>query len=97
MIRSADDLGAPDTDAGEGGLEQRGPQRGGPRETGAQASRHGAHEVGEAGVLLDREQVGDLDGPRVAHALEVVAHEVGDHHVLGPVLAVSPRASGRCP
>src|SRR6266540_3652675 len=47
------------------------------------------HHVGDEvtyGVLLDPVQRGHLDGPRLANASEVVAHQIDDHHVLGAVL-----------
>ena len=53
---------------------------------GAQPAGDGAHEVEQAGVGLDREQLRHAHRPVLAHAAEVVAREIDDHHVLGPVL-----------
>ena len=65
---------------------------------GAQPARHRAHQVEQARVRL-----GDAQAPAprptvLAHPAEVVAHQVDDHHVLGPVLREEAvGASRRCP
>jgi hypothetical protein len=44
------------------------------------------HEMPHPGSGARRRQLGHVDRAVLAHAPEVVAHEVDDHHVLGPVL-----------
>ena len=44
------------------------------------------HQVVHGGVALQREQLRHADAARRAHARQVVAHQVHDHQVLGPVL-----------
>jgi hypothetical protein len=44
--------------------------------------------VHDVGVALDLHETGELDGTHLAHAPEVVAPEVDEHHVLGPLLLV---------
>ena len=76
------DLGSSgDGAGGEGGVDQRRPS-----DAGAQPTRHGADEVDQAGMVLDRTQGGDRDGAVLAHPTEIIADEVDDHHVLSPVL-----------
>ena len=43
---------------------------------------------------LDREQCGDVNRSVLAHASEIVAREVDDHHVLGPVLRARSQRRG---
>ena len=54
-------------------------------------ARHRAHQVHHVAVALDRHQLGDGDRPEAAHAPEVVAAEVHQHEVLGPLLHVRPQ------
>ena len=57
------------------------------RSRAAAGPRTVRHEVDEArGACSTREQRGHLDRAELAHPAEVVADEVDDHHVLGPVL-----------
>jgi len=63
----------------------------GEADVGAQATSHGAHEVGEPRMRFDREEGRDVDGPELTHPPEVVAGEVDDHQVLGPVLLARPQ------
>ena len=53
---------------------------------GVQASGHGAHEVEEAGVAFDLAEGRHLDAAVLAHAPEVIAQEIGDHHQFGDFL-----------
>ena len=48
----------------------------------------------EPGVFLDGEQARHGDRTELAHAAEVVAYEVDDHHVLGAVLGQEPVGRG---
>ena len=52
----------------------------------AEGPLDGRDQVPHAGVGLGVEQVGDPDRAREADPAEVVADQVHDHHVLGPVL-----------
>lgn len=47
---------------------------------------HGRGQLPERRIRLGPQQVADLDAPRIAHAREVVAQQVHDHHVLRAVL-----------
>src|SRR6478609_7728683 len=58
----------------------------GPADALAQVPADGGDEVHEAGMRLDGTELVDGDGPRLADAGHVVAHEVDDHDVLGVVL-----------
>ena len=58
----------------------------GPAHAGTQPALDRADQVDEARVLLQGQQARHADGPVAAHPAEVVADEVDDHHVLGPVL-----------
>ena len=59
----------------------------GPPEPGPQPALDGADQVDEARVPpRASSSAGTLDRAPVAHPPEVVADEVDDHHVLGPVL-----------
>ena len=82
MWSSAASLGAPVTDPG-GKVASISV---GPAEPGSQPALDGAHQVHEARVRLDGEQGRHLHRSPLAHPAEVVADEVDDHHVLGPVL-----------
>ncbi len=75
-------FGAPVTDAGGNVARTRSPSP----IVGSQSPAHGAHEMGEAGMLLDGEERGHVDRPVLADAAEVVAGQVDDHQVLGMVL-----------
>ena len=48
----------------------------------------GAHDVHDLREALDDHELGRPDRPRRAHAAEVVAGEVDEHRVLGPLLRV---------
>src|SRR3712207_7517778 len=67
----------------------------------AQTPPHLRDEVEERRVLLQGAEFGDLDRAVAADAPQVVAHQVDDHHVLGPVLRApeqldaQPRVLGR--
>ena len=50
------------------------------------AAGHGRDEVLDGGRPLEAAEARDADGARDADAAEVVAQDVDDHHVLGPVL-----------
>ena len=96
MACSTRGFGAPVTDAGGSVAAQ---ERAEP-DLGAQRAAHGAHEVVQAGVRLERAERRHLHRSRLAHAPEVVAREVDDHHVLGVVLgarAAGGRRRRRCP
>ena len=54
--------------------------------------RHDVHDVGEA---LDRTELDDPDGARLADPAEVVAAEVDQHHVLGALLLVADQLGGQ--
>ncbi len=72
--------------AGHRARWERGANEGGVVGAGRQPAAHLGDEVPHAGVGAG---VGDhvrRDRSRAAHATEVVAHEVDDHHILGPVL-----------
>ena len=79
---SAVDFGAPDTEPGgpAASISSRQPT------PVAQPARHGRDEVHQSRVLLLLEQRVDPHRARTAHVRQVVAHQVGDHHVLGDVL-----------
>ena len=49
---------------------------------------HRAHDVGHVAVVLDLHQLRHLHAAEAAHAAEVVAAEVHEHEVLGPLLLV---------
>ena len=69
-----------------------------PSRAGAQLALDRADQVHQARVGLDVEQVGDPDRAPIAHPAQVVAHQVDDHHVLGPVLGQEARRGWRpCP
>src|SRR5207249_2833124 len=72
--------GAADRAAGERGREQVewiAPER--------EAAGHGRDEVLDGGGPLESAQAGHADGARRAHAAQVVAEDVDDHRVLGPI------------
>src|SRR5690606_37026303 len=56
---------------------------------GAQAAAHVADDVVHVGVALDRHQFVDLDAAGHAHATQVVALQVHQHHVFGALLGVA--------
>ena len=56
--------------------------------SGVEPSDHRRHDVHDVAVALDRHELDDLDGARRAHPAEVVAAEVDQHQVLGPLLGV---------
>ncbi|POR36973.1 Uncharacterized protein TPAR_02830, partial [Tolypocladium paradoxum] len=60
--------------------------RAGPQLGGGQLAVDDGDHLEDAGVLLDAQQVRDCDASRAAHAVQVVAHEVHDHEVLGLLL-----------
>ena len=94
MCSRAATFGAPVTEPGR----ERGGDGVGPPAAGAEPAGHRRHEVDEARVVLDGEQRRHLDRAELAHPAEVVADEVDDHHVLGPVLGgEARRRSARCP
>ena len=83
MICSTRGFGAPVTDAG-GNVART--QRAEP-DVGAAPPAHRAHEmVRGRGGASTAHSAGTCDRARLAHAAEVVAGEVDDHHVLGAVL-----------
>ena len=61
----------------------------------AQPAAHDGDHLVHGRVRLDDHQAGDLDAAELAHAAEVVAHEVGDHQVLGAGLVVAAQLGGR--
>ena len=63
---------------------------------GRRRPAHLGHHVHEQRIGALGEQIGHLDAPVAAHAAEVVALEVDDHHVLGALLGVGGE-SGRSP
>ena len=66
----------------------------------ASAADDRGHDVHDVAVALDRHELDDLDRARFAHPPEVVAAEVDEHEVLGPLLrvgAAAPRRAARPP
>ena len=61
----------------------------------AQRARDLADDVEDVRVGLDHHQLVDLDRAVLADAAEVVAAEVDQHHVLGPLLGVVDERSAR--
>ena len=53
-----------------------------------------ADDVGDVAVVLDLHQLGDLHAAEAADAAEVVAAEVHEHEVLGPLLLVGEQLAG---
>ena len=45
-------------------------------------------------VVLDRHEALDVDRPVLAHPAEVIAPEVDEHHVLGPLLGIGQQLLG---
>ena len=80
--------------AGEHRVEQLGQ-----RHLRAQPALDGRDEMRDAGQLALGEQLGPVDAAGLAHAREIVALEVDDHHVLGGVLRRLDRdaAPAACP
>ena len=91
MASSAASFGAPVTDPG-GNVASTARPADARRAAGPSTVLTRWHEPG---VRLDREQRGHLHRAPLAHAAEVVAHEVDDHHVLGPVLGAGSSAATR--
>ena len=60
-------------------------------------ARHLAREVHHVRVPLERHQLVDLLGAELDHAADVVAGEVDEHHVLGPLLRVLAQLGGEPP
>src|SRR5438046_1215188 len=54
----------------------------------AQLARHRADDVHDVAVVLHGHELGHADAAEPAHAAEVVAAEVHQHDVLGPLLLV---------
>ena len=75
---------ATDRTGGEGGHQQV-PHR----FALGQQTLHLAHDVHHVGVALDHHQLAHLDGARLADAAQVVAAQIHQHHVLGPLLGIS--------
>ena len=63
----------------------------------AQRADHARDDVHHVAVVLDRHEVLDLDAAVLAHAAEVVAAEVDEHHVLGALLRVGEQLLGDPP
>ena len=61
----------------------------------AQPAAHAGDELVHGLVGLDPHQLRDLDAADLADAAEVVAQQVDDHQVLGPVLLVGAQARRR--
>ena len=97
MISMALTLGAPDTRAGG----QGGPQHVDRALARAQPARHLGREVHDVAVALQRHQLVDRLGAELDHPAHVVAGQVDQHHVLGPLLGVlgqlAPPGGGRRP
>ena len=51
-------------------------------------------QVHDVAVALDPHEVDDLDGARHADPAQVVAGQVDEHHVLGPLLGVGEQLLG---
>ena len=60
----------------------------------AQRPGDAADDVEDVAVGLDDHQLVDLDRPVLADPAEVVAAEVDEHHVLGPLLRVGEQPLG---
>ena len=54
--------------------------------SGRELADDGRDEMMDGGVALEREELGDAHGAGRADARQIVAHQVDDHQVLGPVL-----------
>ena len=63
-------------------------------DVGPEPAAHGTHEVCEPGVGFDREERRDIDRSELADASEIVARQVDDHQVLGPVLLARAQCRG---
>ena len=53
---------------------------------GPQPGLHRADQLEHGGVILHRQQLGHLHGADARNPAQVVAHQIHDHQVLGPVL-----------
>ena len=82
MICIARTFGAPGDRAGR----EAGAQQVERRDAVAQLADDLGDEVGDVREALGLEEARDVDVPGVHDAREVVAAEVDEHHVLGPVL-----------
>ena len=89
LLRLGDELHRPDL-----GRAREGPGREDAAESvegvaaGLEPSLHVAHEMEDVAVLLDLHVLGHGHGSGPGHAAEVVAAQVHEHHVLGPLLGV---------
>src|SRR5918997_1429574 len=64
------------------------------REVLPQIPLHGRDDVHDVGVALDLHEALEFHGPDLAHPPEVVAAEVNEHDVLGPLLLVGEQLFG---
>ena len=87
MVRS---FGAPVIEPG--GKQERTASRG--RGAGPQPAPHRGDQLVDGLVGLDRHHLRHLDAADLADGAEVVAQEVDDHQVLGPVLLVGGEGGG---
>ena len=89
-LQLVDDLHRPDLRrAGERARGEHRAQRVHRAGLGPQRAAHGRDDVHHVRVGLDAHQLADLDRPELAHAPEVVAAQVDEHHVLGALLLVA--------
>ena len=68
----------------------------GPRPV-AQRARHLRREVHHVAVALERHQLVDVHRAELGDPADVVAGEVDEHHVLGPLLRVLGQLGGHPP
>ena len=97
-LQLGDDLHGPHLRGpGDGAAGPGGPQQVDRSQAGSQAPDHRRDQVVHGGVALDPAQLGDLDRVVAADLREVVAEEVHDHDVLGPVLLALEERFARAP
>ena len=82
MIRKAEDFGAPVTLPGG----KVAPMSSGQPEPRTQSGTHPRYQMHQAGVGLDVQELGHPDRTRAGYHAKVIAHQVDDRDVLGPVL-----------
>src|SRR6185436_11947954 len=63
------------------------------RASGAESAFDLRHDVHDVTVALDDHQVFDLHAAEIAHAPDVVAGQINQHHMLGPFLGVGQQLS----